>query len=190
MARILEGVVTTLDEAGDVHVTPLGYQRIGGRVLLAPFEPSRTLGNLRRRPYAVLNFVDDVRVVAGCLTGRRDWPTVPASGPVPRLAAALAYEELAVDSIEEDPQRPRFWCRVVAAATLAPFCGYNRAQSAVIEAAILVSRLDWLDPAEVARGFGFLQTAVDKTAGDQELEAWHWLVDAVAAHPRHGASTR
>lgn len=188
MPLILEAVVTTLAADGTVHVTPLGYQRRNGMVLLAPFEPSLTLQNLRRVPHAVLNFTDDVRVIAGCLTGRRHWPTVAASGPVPRLAAALAYEELSVRQIEDDVQRPRFWCGVTAAATVAPFVGFNRAQWAVVEAAVLVSRLDWLPPEEVSAAFVFLRSAVKKTAGPREQEAWQWLLDAVANHPRHGGA--
>ena len=40
-----------------------------------------------RNAHAVASHIDDVRVFAGCLTGRRDWPTGAAEGPVPRLAA-------------------------------------------------------------------------------------------------------
>lgn len=188
MPLILEAVVTTVSPGGAVHVTPLGYQRRGGRVLLAPFVPSQTLFNLRQFPHAVLNFTDDVRVIAGCLTGRRDWPCRFASGPVPRLAAAQAFDELSVDEVEDDTQRPRFWCRVTASATLAPFTGFNRAQWAVVEAAILVSRLDWLPPEEVAAALAFLRPAVKKTAGEREQQAWQWVLEAVAAHPRHAGT--
>jgi len=31
-----------------------------------------------------------------------------------------------------------------------------------------------------------LHIAVSKTAGENERTAWQWLVDAIAAHPRHG----
>jgi hypothetical protein len=30
-----------------------------------------------------------------------------------------------------------------------------------------------------------LNIAVEKTAGAKEVEAWQWLLAAVAAHPRH-----
>lgn len=183
---ILEGVITTSDADGGAHVTPLGFVRDGGQVTLAPFVPSRTLENLRRVPAAVMNLTDDVRVIAGCLTGRRDWPTVPL-GALWRLAGALAHLELAVESVEEDPERPRFCCRIVREQAHAPFRGFNRAQAAVVEAAILVSRLDWLDAAKVEREMAYLKIAVEKTAGDREREAWSWLAAAVAEHPAHGA---
>src|SRR5262249_60570261 len=104
---------------------------------------SVTIDNLRAVPFCVANYTDDVRIFAGCLTGRRDWPTVAADKvPVPRLATALAHAELAVASVTEDAQRPRFHCRVVHRAAHAPFGGLNRAKAAVLEAAILGSPPD------------------------------------------------
>ena len=61
-----------------------------------------------------------------------------------------------------------------------PFQGFNRAQAAVVEAAILVSRLKILATAKIAEELAYLQIAVTKTAGDAEREAWAWLIAAVA----------
>ena len=73
-------------------------------------------------PFAVANYTDDVRIFAGCLTGRSEWPTLAAVHvPVPRLAACLAHAELAVERVTEDAQRPRFHCRVLRLVTHAPF---------------------------------------------------------------------
>ena len=120
--------------------------------------------------------VDDVRIFAGCLTGRRDWPTVATDGPVPRLEAAIAHWELRVVSVAEDEQRPRFRTRLVRAVSHAPFSGFNRAQAAVIELAILSSRLDFLPREKVAREMAYLAIAIEKTAGPREAEAWGWLM--------------
>ena len=185
---IREAVIATLDGVGAPHLTPLGYRQRGECVLLAPFHPSQTLANLRASGAAVLNFTDDVRVIAGCLTGRRAWPTVPAERiAVPRLADALAHWELEVIDVRDDAQRPEFTCRVIVERMHAPFTGFNRAQAAVIEAAVLVSRLDWLEPDAVVDELLRLRVAVDKTAGPHEREGWGWLCDAVASHPRHSA---
>ena len=73
--------------------------------------------------------------------------------------------------------RPRLVCRPVFEAAHAPFRGFNRAQAAVIEAAILVSRLHMLPAEKVDAEIGYLRIAVDKTAGPRELEAWGWLMD-------------
>lgn len=186
---IREAIITTLSAAGLPHITPLGFREENDRVLLAPFVPSTTLDNLRRHGEAVLNFTDDARVFAGCLTGRRDWPTVLAAHcRVPRLREVLAHWELRVEETVEDEQRPRFFCRVIHRESHAAFTGYNRAQAAVVELAILVSRLDWLAPDQVASEMAYLQVAIDKTAGERERTAWSWLTEAVHRHPRHGGA--
>jgi uncharacterized protein len=180
MPLIRETIVTTCDARGRVHLAPLGLIADGDSWIIAPFRPSTTLENLRAVPYAVANATDDVRVFAGCLTGRRDWPTVPANiVPVPRLATALAHSELAVSTVTEDDQRPRFHCRVVAQGMHQAFAGFNRAQAAVVEAAILVSRLHLLSRAYVEGELARLAIAVDKTAGEREREAWRWLEQRV-----------
>ena len=182
MPMIRETIVTTLSAAGVPHIAPIGLIEAEGGWVIAPFRPSTTLDNLRAVAFAIANHTDDVRLFAGCLTGRRDWPLTPADRvPVPRLAASLAHAELEVVRVDEDPQRPRFLCRVVHEAMHAPFRGHNRAQAAVIEAAILVSRLAFLPREKIDRELATLEIAIGKTAGEAEREAWDWLVAAVAA---------
>jgi hypothetical protein len=185
MPMIRETIVTTMSAAGDVHIAPFGLIAEGEGWVIAPFRPSRSLDNLQAVPFAVANYTDDVRIFAGCLTGRGDWPTAAAEHvPVPRLAAALAHAELAVDRVAEHPDRPRFHCRVVFRATHGRFEGLNRAKAAVLEAAILVSRLHLLPRDEIERQIAHLRVAVDKTAGPHELEAWGWLMEKIAATGR------
>jgi uncharacterized protein len=182
MPLIRETIVTTADAAGVVHMAPLGLIADGDGWIVAPFHPSKTLDNLRHVPFAVANYTDDVRIFAGCLTGRHEWPTVACDHiPVQRLAGALAHAELAVDSVTEDETRPRFHCRVLRVVTHTAFLGFNRAQAAVIEAAILVSRLDMLPRDKIEKEIGYLQIAVGKTAGAAEQEAWQWLMDRIEA---------
>jgi uncharacterized protein len=183
MPMIRETIVTTADAAGKVHIAPIGIIADKDHWIIAPFRPSATLDNLRAVPFAVANYTDDVRVFAGCLTGRHDWPTTAAQMvPVPRLAAALAHAELAVDTVAEDEQRPRFRCRVVHRVAHAPFEGFNRAKAAVVEAAILVSRLGMLPREKIEQEISYLQVAVAKTAGPAEQEAWSWLMEKIRAY--------
>jgi uncharacterized protein len=183
MPMIRETIVTTVGADGRVHLAPLGIIADGEGFILAPFRPSTTLENLRVVPFAVANYTDDVRIFAGCLTGRRDWPvTASDQVPVARLAGALAHAELAVTRVSEDEQRPRFHCRVVHRVSHAPFEGLNRAKAAVIEAAILVSRLDFLPRDRVEREIDYLRIAVEKTAGAAEQEAWGWLMEKIREH--------
>jgi uncharacterized protein len=181
---IRESIVTTLGPDGGVHVAPIGLIVEEKGLVIAPFRPSATLDNLLARRTAVVNYTDDVRVFAGCITGRkRDWPTRPAervAGAV--LEAALAHEELELAKVREDPQRPRLLCRTVHAATHAPFRGFNRAQSSVIEAAILASRLSMLPREKIERELAYLTIGLEKTAGAREREAWGWLMEVIEAH--------
>ena len=106
------------------------------------------------------------------------------------LEQALAHEELAVARVDDDPQRPRFHCRVVHAETHAPFRGFNRAQAAVVEAAILVSRLGMLPAEKIDREIEYLRIAIDKTAGPRERQAWEWLMQRIAEHRSGGEASR
>ncbi|HMA73781.1 MAG TPA: DUF447 domain-containing protein [Xanthobacteraceae bacterium] len=181
MPMIRETILATTDSAGLVHLAPLGLIEDGEERIVAPFRPSRTLDNLCNVPFAVANYTDDVRIFAGCLTGRHQWPTVASHQvPVRRLADALAHAELAVVRVTEDKERPRFHCRVLRLATHAPFQGFNRAQAAVIEAAILVSRLDMLPREKIEQEIAYLKIAVGKTAGAAELQAWQWLMESIS----------
>jgi hypothetical protein len=180
---IRETIVTTQDRDGRVHIAPIGLIEERGGLVIAPFRPSATLDNLQANPYAVASYTDDVLVFAGCLTGRRDWPTRPATRvPGAVLAQALSHAELAVERVTEDAVRPRFLCRVVHEETHAPFLGFNRAKAAVVEAAILVSRLPMLPLDKIEREIAYLQIAIDKTAGPRERQAWDWLMERIAAH--------
>ena len=81
--------------------------------------------------------------------------------------------------MEEDDQRPHLYFEVTKEGNLKPFKGYNRAQAAVLELSVLVSRLNMLPLEKVTSEMTYLQIAIDKTAGEHELEAWGWLVEAV-----------
>jgi uncharacterized protein len=190
MPMIRETIVTTISAEGEVHIAPLGLIAEpggdGDGWIIAPFRPSTTLDNLRANPYAVANFTDDALVFAGCLMGKRDWPTRAATRVPGRvLDAALAHAELKVARVEEDEQRPRFHCKVVFEANHAPFQGFNRAKAAVIEAAILASRLHMLPREKIERELGYLQIAVEKTAGAREHEAWRLIVEKIEDHFKH-----
>jgi uncharacterized protein len=183
MPMIRETILTTVGGDGQVHIAPIGIIADGEGWIIAPFRPSTTLDNLIAVPFAVANYTDDVRIFAGCLTGRSAWPTTASDNvPVPRLAGALAHAELAVVEVTEHEQRPRFHCAVVHRRSHAPFIGFNRAKAAVVEAAILLSRLHFLPREKVEAEIAYLAIAVEKTAGAEEVEAWAWLTEAIRAH--------
>ena len=181
---IREVILTTLSPEGVPHLAPMGVHVLeDGGYLVMPFRPSRTLDNLFATQTAVMNYVDDVRIFAGCLTGRRDWPVVPTEHITGvRLADALGHVEMVLERYEDDPVRVRFYCRKIHESVHRPFQGLNRAQAAVLEAAILVSRLDRLPVERIRSEIEYLTIAIEKTAGPLEKEAWDWLMARVDHH--------
>ena len=180
---IQELIVTTQNRAGETHLAPMGIHLLADEIIILPFKPSTTLNNIVESKVAVLNYCDDVRVFAGCLTGRRQWSLQAAEvikGQV--LACALAHTELELVRIEDDETRPKLFCKVVHSVNHAPFKGFNRAQYSVLEAAILISRLTWLPIAKIDAEIEYLRIGLEKTAGDRELEAWSWLMQVIDKH--------
>lgn len=177
---IYETVVTTMNLDGIVHVAPMGIRMEKGKYLVSPFKPSRTFDNLVNTGVAVINMTDEVMIFAGCLTGRGDWPTVDAESiDCERLAQALAHVEVRVERHEDDALRPVFTCHPVNVANHGTFKGFNRAQAAVIEGAILVSRLRLLSEEKIRSELEYLDVAIEKTAGEKEKTAWRWLMAKV-----------
>ena len=135
---IYETIVTSVNADGTVHIAPFGIREQEGFTVIAPFKPSATLDNLLVNRQAVVNVTDDVRIYAGALTGRNEWSVFPATkveGFV--LEAALAHRELELVQVLEDELRPQLYFRVVHEEVHTAFKGFNRAQAAVIELAIL-----------------------------------------------------
>ena len=180
---IFETIVSTVNAHGEPHVTPFGIRMQDGLVVISPYKPSTTLQNILETGHAALNLIDDVRVFAGALTGRYAWH-LSATDKVAgfRLTNTLVHKELKLVSVEDDIVRPQLLLEVIHEVEHAPFEGFNRAQAAVIELAVLVSRLKRLPMEKIQHEMRYLQIAVDKTAGERELEAWSWLVEAVRNH--------
>jgi|GEM_PF-73721 len=180
---IQETIVITQNSSGLAHIAPMGIHispEAQDEFIILPFRPSTTLNNLLESKTAVINYCDDVRVFAGCLTGRRDWPLKAAekiNGRV--LACALAHTEVELVRIEDDETRPKLFCKAVHTANHAPFRGFNRAQYSVLEAAILISRLNMLPLKKIQAEIDYLRIGLEKTAGDRELEAWGWLMEII-----------
>ena len=180
---IQELIVSTQNNAGVTHLAPMGIHLNGDDIIILPFRPSTTLNNLLETNTAVLNYCDDVRVFAGCLTGRRDWALMPAEkihGAV--LACTLAHTEVELVRIEDDELRPKLFCKAIHTVNYAPFRGFNRAQYAVLEAAILISRLKMLPLEKIETEIEYLRIGLEKTAGDKEREAWRWLMVVIDEH--------
>lgn len=177
---IQETIVTTRNSSGMPHIAPMGIHVDVDKLIILPFRPSTTLNNLLETRTAVINYCDDVRVFAGCLTGRRDWPLIPAekiNGYV--LACALAHSEVEITDIEEDAIRPKIIVKALHIVNHRPFSGFNRAQYSVLEAAILISRLNRIPLEKIESEIAYLRIGFEKTAGEREREAWDWIMTVI-----------
>jgi hypothetical protein len=182
---ILEGIVTTLNVDHTVNVAPMGpiVDETMEALLLRPFQTSTTYRNLKRTGCGVLHVTDDVLLLAQAAINRLDPPpgTVPAQhveGVV--LTSACRWYEFEVTALDDRQERTHIEARVVHRGRLRDFFGFNRAKHAVLEAAILATRLHLLPREQVDAEFARLAVPVDKTAGPQERRAFAILQKYVA----------
>jgi len=181
---IYETIVTSIDESGKPHVTPFGVKHEGDggnmRVYISPYKPSTTLNNILSSKCAVLNMTDDVRIFAGALTKRQPWQLLETKNVKGfKLADCLGHIELSLVDVLDDEKRPTLIMKKIAEFNHKPFLGFNRAQAAVIELAVLTSRLHLLPREKIETELRYLKIAIDKTAGPREMEAWIWLVEKI-----------
>ena len=79
---ILEGIVTTINDDESVNISPMGpiVDREMHRLILRPYQTSRTYRNLKWQGQGVFHFVDDVWLLARAAIGPVEPPpeTFPA----------------------------------------------------------------------------------------------------------------
>lgn len=174
---ILESIVTTRNEDGTTNVAPMGPIVDAGMThfTLRPFQTSTTYANLKRNGCGVLHVTDDVLLMAQAALGR--FTTLPAMTPAQFidgsvLADACRWYEFRVASIDDSAERTVIETDVVHSGRIRDFFGFNRAKHAVLEAAILATRLHLLPLDDVRRQLATLRSPVQKTAGPQEREAF------------------
>lgn len=177
---ILEGLVTSRLPDGSPHLAPMG-PRVSpsfDEFVLRPFKTSQTYRNLHAHLEGVLHVTDDVLLLAQAAIGQLHQlplllPATKVHGWV--LADACRYFEFRLREVEDDEARATFHAVTVHRATLRDFFGLNRAKHAVVEAAILATRVHLLPIADITAEFDRLRVLVDKTGGDQEQAAFALL---------------
>lgn len=177
---ILEGLVTTLNADGSVNISPMGprVDEAMRSFILKPFRTSTTYLNLKRHAEGVLHVTDDVGLLAQSAVGQ--------PSPLPRLIEATAirgkiladacrWYAFRVTELDDREERTQIAAVVVDSGELRPFFGFNRAKHAVLEAAILATRVHLLPAAEILAQFKQLRPLVEKTGGAQEHDAFQFL---------------
>lgn len=186
---ILEGIVTTTNTGGAINVAPMGpiVDAEIQTLVLRPFQSSTTYANLKRHGEGVLHVTDDVLLLARAAIGGLAQPpeTFPAekiAGTV--LASACRWYEFRVRSLDDSRERTRIEADIVHTGRLRDFFGFNRAKHAVLEAAILATRVHLLPAEDILSEFDRLRVPVEKTAGPDEKEAFALLQEYVADRRR------
>lgn len=184
---VIETVLTTIDEAGDVNFAAMGVGWGDEIITIRPFTSTRTYRNLTAVGEAVVNVTDNVSILARCALSGEQFEVVPAQhvrGFV--LKETCYWREVVVK--ETGPRgepgvnrRVSFVTRVVGGGEVRPFRGFCRAKHAIIEASILASRLHLLPVEEVLSELDKLETLVKKTGGAEEREAMRFIRTHVAS---------
>jgi hypothetical protein len=185
---ILESIVTSTNSDGTTNVAPMGptIHETMATFELRPFDTSRTFANLKRTRCGVLHVTDDSEMFARAAIGTIKAPSItPAEDVVGCIlkSACRAYE-FKVEYIDETGPRMNLNCRTVKVHRMRDFFGFNRAKHAVIEAAILSTRVDFLPMSEITDSFSRFQTIVDKTGGLSEHRAFKLLSEFIEQHKR------
>ena len=186
---ILEGIVTTRSVDGGVNIAPMGaviddaQERSIRRMRLRPYQGTATLANLTRTGQGVFHVTDDVELLARAAVDRLE--TLPELLPAQGvegwiLADACRWYALRVVTIDASAPRAEVESEVVDCGRLRDFFGLNRAKHAVVEAAILATRVKLLPPAEIRDALERLALPVEKTGGAAEQRAFAFLQDYVA----------
>jgi uncharacterized protein len=174
--RILEGIVTTQNADGTVNIAPMGP--IVGEdcttFVFRPFKSSTTYENLIRTGSGVLHVTDDVELFAAAAIGAVSGADFRADRPLV-LSGACRWYAFEISSIDDVQEQTTLIARTTDHGTQREFFGFNRAQHAVIEAAILATRLHLLPADEVLAEFARLQVLVDKTGAAAEHRAFSML---------------
>ena len=178
---IIECIVTTTNEDGTLNVAPMGphLESSFAHFELRPFDTSSTFTNLRRTGCGVLHITDDALLIARAAIGKLDMsalPTVRAQlieGSI--ITDSVIWHEFKVDFVDESSSRAVFKCSSVRSGAGRSWLGFNRAKHAILEAAILATRVSFLPLEEINGQLERLATIVTKTGGPQEREAFELL---------------
>jgi hypothetical protein len=193
---ILEGIVTTIGPNLDVNIAPMGPhvgpERELQHFVLRPYKSSTTYRNLKHSPEGVLHVTDDVWLLAQAAIGRVDpEPDMLSAKTVHGrvLADTCRWYEFRAERIEDRADRTTIDCVVSYTGRTRDFFGFNRAKHAIVEAAILATRTEFIPIHEIQEEFRRLSVPVRKTAGVAEVRAFELLLDHInRAAARCGAA--
>ncbi len=177
---IIESIVSTTNTDGSPHLSPMGpvfsdgYQRFE----LRPFAGSTTLANLVQKRSGVVHFVDDAMLFAQAVL--HQWQETPPlrladSASAPMLRDFLRAFEFQVTYVDETSNRVSLQCETVKEHLGGSPRGLCRGLNAVVEAAILISRINFLPKETIDSQWQELRRIVEKTGNNRDRKAMELL---------------
>jgi len=183
---IIETIVSTLDETGNPNFAPMGITLGEEYVTVRPYRQTQTCRNLLSSGCGVANISDDVLAYVQCGLYGVILPVSPA-----RTVQGFIYQETCawwefeVVSKSESGARLDVQCRVVYQGHQKEFMGFCRAKNAVIESAILATRLDLLDRTLLMGKLVSYREIIEKTGSEKEAEAFRLIWEYVKKGSRN-----
>ena len=184
---IIEGLMTTLNPrnprsakapgAERVNISPMGpiVDVSMSELVLRPFNTSTTYRNLKAKGQGVFHVTDNALMIAQAAIGQLkcDEVELRAAAKVEGLILcdACRFYEFEVVELDDRSERTCIRAKVVASGRQRDCFGFNRARHAVVEAAILATRVHLTGTEPVLEEFDRLAVTVDKTGSRREHKA-------------------
>jgi hypothetical protein len=181
---IVECIFSTLNPTGKPNFAPMGLVWGEREITVRPFVQTSTYHNLQATGYGVASLTDDIPAYVKTSLHREVLPHFAARAvPGAVYQEACSWRELQVVDMQDDGLRADVRCRVVESGWLREFVGFCRARNAVIEAAIIATRLQYFEPDWILERLSEYAEIVAKTGDEpeelafQEISAYirRWL---------------
>jgi hypothetical protein len=177
---IIETIFSTLDEARKANFAPMGIVWDQESVIVRPFRSTQTCRNLISSHHGVANLSDNVLAYVQCGLFDTTLPSFPAiTVPGVVFQGTCSWLELEVTGHGGSDERAEFQCRVLHKGRQRDFLGFCRAGNAVIEMAILATRLAFCDRKQVLNDLNHYMKIVEKTGGETEKQAMQLIYDYI-----------
>lgn len=190
---IIEGILTTINVEGSVNIAPMGAliddetERSFDHLRLRPYRRTTSLANLKRTGQGVFHITDDVHLLARAAVGHIEPPPELRKAEAIEgfvLADACRWYSLRVEKVIDSEPRAAVEADIVESGRIRDFLGLNRAKHAIVEAAILATRLELLPIDHILLEYARLMPLVEKTGGPNERAAMEFLQEYVEVAAR------
>lgn len=181
---IIETILSSCDRDGKINFAPVGVHIPDDAPQLSEvneiglflYSGSRTYSNLTETPEGVINFTDDILSFVEAAVDSPHFQKAPSKFiRAPRMAAAKTVWEFVITSFDKSTEPARIVGKVLFRKEFAGFYGFCRAGNVILEAAILATRLPWIQESKITEAWPQWREIVAKTGGKIEKKAFQKL---------------